>query len=164
MEFYRLVTAEDIAGVNLVLHVVEGGGVAVGDYGGGLVLEGGKVVYYLAAEEGGAVGERRFVDDYVCALGLDALHDALDCRLAEIVAVRLHRQAINTDCHRRLLGYTAGRIACARCFCRSVVACCSGSRSTTCCAISAVLVLGGVVVPAGATKDGVGDVVLAGAV
>ena len=102
-----LVAAENVAGVNLVLYVIEGGGVAVGDDGGGLVLEGGEVVHYLAAEEGAAVGERRLVDYYVGALGFDALHDTLDCRLAEVVAVRLHRQAVNTDCHRRLLGCIA---------------------------------------------------------
>ena len=122
-----LVTIENIACINFLLRVLKACIVAVGDDGGGLVLEGGEVVHYFAAEEGAAVGERRLVDYYVGALGFDALHDALDCRLAEVVAVRLHRQAVNTDCHRRLLGYTAGRIACARCSCRSVVACNSGS-------------------------------------
>ena len=139
-----------------MLYVIEGVGVAVGDDGGGLALEGGKVVYYLAAEEGCAVEEGRFVDYYVCALGLDALHDALYCRLAEVVAVRLHRQAVNADSHWLLLGNTAlGRIACARC---------ASHIAHGCCAVGRVLVLGGVVVPAGAAQDGVGDVVLAGAV
>lgn len=52
-----------------------------------LELERLEVVYDAAAEEGGAVGERGLVDDYLGAFGLDALHDALDGRLAEVVGV-----------------------------------------------------------------------------
>ena len=37
------------------------------------------------------------VDDDLGSLRLDALHDALDGALAEVIAVRLHRQAIDTD-------------------------------------------------------------------
>ena len=92
-----LIAAEDVAGIDLGLHVVEGGVVAVGDDGGGLLLEGGEVVDDAAAEEGVAVGEGGLVDDDRGALGLDALHDALDGALAEIVGVALHRQTIDAD-------------------------------------------------------------------
>ena len=92
-----LIAAEDVAGIDFGGHVVEGGVVAVGDDGGGLLLEGGEVVHHLAAEEGVAVGEGGLVDDDRGALGLDALHDALDGALAEIVRIALHRQTIDAD-------------------------------------------------------------------
>ena len=72
------VAAEDVAGVHLAGHVVEALVVAVGDDGFGAALELVEAVHDLAAEEAGAVFERGFVDDDLGALGLDALHDALD--------------------------------------------------------------------------------------
>ena len=54
-----------------------------------------QVVDHEAAEEGAAVLEGRLVDDDFGALGLDALHHPLDAALAEVVAVRLHRQAVD---------------------------------------------------------------------
>ena len=58
-----LVATEEVAGVDLVFHIVEDGVVAVGDDGIALTLELGQVVDDTAAEEHGAVGEGRFVDD-----------------------------------------------------------------------------------------------------
>ncbi len=58
-------------------------------------LEVGEVVDDAAAEEGGAVSKGRLVDDDLGAFGLDALHHALDGRLAEVVGVGLHGQAVN---------------------------------------------------------------------
>ena len=55
-----------------------------------------QVVHYLAAEEGCAIFQGWLIDDYLGTLRLDTLHDALDSTLAEVVAVRLHRQAIHT--------------------------------------------------------------------
>ena len=127
-----LVSLEDVSGVNFFANVIEGGVVAVGDDGLGLALEICKVVDHLAAEEGAVVGECWLIDDYICSFCFDALHNALDGTLAEVVAVALHRETIHSDCYRRLLG--------------------------------SVLVLGGVVVPAGAAEDGIGDVVFPGAV
>ena len=92
-----LVAAEEVAGVDLVLDVVEDGVVTVGDDGGTLSFEFGEVVDDFAAEEGGAVFERRLVDDDLGAFGLDAFHHALDGGLAEVVGVRFHRQAVNAD-------------------------------------------------------------------
>ena len=62
-----------------------------------LLLEFLQVVYYEAAEEGAAVFEGGLVDDDLGTLGFDALHDALDGTLAEVVAVALHREAVDTD-------------------------------------------------------------------
>ena len=129
-----LVAAEDVAGIDLGGDVAEGVVEAVGDDGLAAGLEGGEVVDDEAAEEGGAVGERGLVDDDLGALGLDALHDALDGGLAEVVGVGLHRQAIDAD---------------------------DGGLSPT---LAAILVVGAVGVPAGLGQDGVGDVVLARAV
>ena len=130
----KLVAAEDVAGIDLGGDVAEGVVEAVGDDGFAAGLEGGEVVDDEAAEEGGAVGERGLVDDDLGALGLDALHDALDGGLAEVVGVGLHRQAIDAD---------------------------DGGLSP---ALAAILVVGAVGVPAGLGQDGVGDVVLARAV
>ncbi len=78
MPYDYLIPPKNIPSIDFVRDVVEGGVVAVGDDGGGLGLEGGEVVDDFAAEEGDAVFQGRFVDDDLCALGLDAFHDALD--------------------------------------------------------------------------------------
>ena len=61
-----------------------------------LLLEGVQIVYDFASKESGAVLQSRLVDDHSCTLCLDTLHDALDGRLAEVVGVGLHRQAVDT--------------------------------------------------------------------
>lgn len=55
---------------------------------------------HLGAEELRRV-QRGLVDHHGRALGLHALHDALDGARAEVVGVRLHRQSVNA--HERLL-------------------------------------------------------------
>ena len=62
-----------------------------------LLLESLEVVDNLAAEEGRAVGKSRLIDDDFGSLSLDALHDALDGGLAEVVGVGLHGETIDTD-------------------------------------------------------------------
>ena len=92
-----LISAEDVPGVDLFLHVVEGRIVAVRDDTAAHVLELLEVVDDLGAEEGRSVLERRLVDDDRRAFRLDALHDALDRRLPEVVRVGLHGQAVDAD-------------------------------------------------------------------
>ena len=95
---YRLkisIATEDVAGVDLLLDVVEAGVVAVGDDGVAAGLEFLQVVYHKAAEEGAAVLEGGLVDDDLGTFGLDALHHALNGRLAEVVGVALHRQPVH---------------------------------------------------------------------
>ena len=89
-----LVASEDVACVDFLLYVVEAGVVAVGYDCLGLALEVVEVVDYFAAEEGCSVVEGGLVDDYFCSLGFYALHYALDGRLAEVVGVGLHGQAV----------------------------------------------------------------------
>ena len=51
---------------------------------------------HLGAEELRRV-QRGLVDHHGHALGLNALHDALDGARAEVVGVRLHRQAVHAN-------------------------------------------------------------------
>ena len=75
-------------------------------------LEGGEVVDDPGAEEGRAVREGGFIDDDAGTLGLDALHDALDGALAEVVGAGLHGQAV--DAHRDLALAVGGPFVAAR--------------------------------------------------
>ena len=54
------------------------------------------VVHDLAAKERTAVFKCWLIYDDLCALCLDTFHNALNGRLAEVIAVRFHCQAINT--------------------------------------------------------------------
>ena len=92
-----LVSSEDVSCIYLILYIIKAGIIAVGDDGICLCLELGEVVNNEAAEEGAAVFNGWLIDDNVGSLGLDALHDALYGRLAEVVGVGLHGQAIEAD-------------------------------------------------------------------
>ena len=72
------VSAEQIPCVDLVLHIVKACIVAVGQNGLTLPLELVEIVDHHRAEEGLAILQRRLIDNDLCALGLDALHDALN--------------------------------------------------------------------------------------
>ena len=61
----------------------------------GSTFFGSLVVNDLAAEKSAAVFQCRLVDDNLCALCLDTFHDSLNGRLAEVVGVGLHREAID---------------------------------------------------------------------
>lgn len=91
------ISPKQISCIYFFLHIFEAFVEAVGDDGAALRLKGGEVVHHAAAEEGGAIFEGGFVDDDLCALGFHALHNALDGRLAEVVGVALHRQAVHAD-------------------------------------------------------------------
>ena len=97
------VSPEQVAGVDLLLYIIEAAVIAVGNNGLTPLFERLKVVYHLAAKEGRAVLQRRLVDDDGRALGLDPLHDALNGGLPEVVRVRLHGQAVDADDARLLL-------------------------------------------------------------
>ena len=91
---------KQIPRVHLVRHVRELVAPAVGDDHVAAGLEGLQVVGHLGAEELRRV-QRGLVDHHGHALGLHALHDALDGARAEVVGVGLHRQAVHA--HDRLL-------------------------------------------------------------
>lgn len=89
-----LVPLKQIPRVDLVRHVRELVAPAVGDDHVAAGLEGLQVVRDLGAEELRRV-QRGLVDHHGHALGLHALHDALDRARAEVVGVGLHRQAVD---------------------------------------------------------------------
>ena len=62
-----------------------------------LALEILQVVHHETPEEGASALQRWLVDNHLGTLRLDALHHALDAALAEVVAVALHREAVNAD-------------------------------------------------------------------
>lgn len=95
-----LVPLKQIPRVHLVRHVRELVAPAVGHDHVAAGLEGLQVVGHLGAEELRRV-QRGLVDHHGHALGLHALHDALDGARAEVVGVGLHRQAVHA--HDRLL-------------------------------------------------------------
>lgn len=86
-----LVALKNIAGVDLVLHVVEAGVISVGNDGLRLGFELGQVINDEAAEETGAVFKGGLVDDDMRTFGLDALHHTLDGRLTKVVTIGFHR-------------------------------------------------------------------------
>ena len=73
-----LIPPEHIPRIYLFGNVIQAGIIAVGDDGVGEGLEAFEVVYYKAAEEGGAVFKGGFVDDYSGPFGFDAFHYPLD--------------------------------------------------------------------------------------
>ena len=86
-----LVSSKDVARIDFVLHVIKTSIIAIGDKGMTLRLERLHIVHHLATKESCAVFKGRLIDDHLCPLCLNTLHDALNCALAEVVAVRLHR-------------------------------------------------------------------------
>ena len=90
-----LIPSENIASINFVLYICQAVVEAVSNYGFALRLERGEVINHPTAKECSAIIERRLVNDYLRAFGFYALHDALNCRLAEIVRVGFHRQTID---------------------------------------------------------------------
>ena len=93
----RSASSEYIPGIYLLLHVIKTGVIAVCDDGMALCLESCQIIDYLATKEGAAVFQCWFIDDDLCSLCLDAFHDSLNGRLAEVVGVGFHRQTIDTN-------------------------------------------------------------------
>ena len=73
-----LVSAEQIARVDLLLNIVQATIVTVGNDSLTTLLELLKVVHDLAAKESRTILQSRFVNDDRCAFGFDALHDTLN--------------------------------------------------------------------------------------
>ena len=95
---YYLVPAEQIPRIHLLLHVAQHIRIeAVGQDNVALALKALEVVYDFGAEELGTVLQRGLVDDNGNALGLNALHNALDGGGAEVVGVALHRKPVDAD-------------------------------------------------------------------
>ena len=69
-----------------------------------MLFEFRQIIDNQTAEEGGAVFEGGLVDDDLGTFGFDALHHALDSTLAEVVGVRLHSEAVDSDSWGLLFG------------------------------------------------------------
>ena len=93
----RSVSSEYIPGIYLLLHVIKTGVIAVCDDCMAFRLEGIQIVNDLAAEKSATLFECWFIDDDLCTLCLDTFHDSLNGRLAEVIGIGFHRQAIDTD-------------------------------------------------------------------
>ena len=72
-----LVTGEKVAGIDLDSDVLEFFACAIGEDSLGESLKLCKGVDHAAAEEGGAIFKRGFIDDYGCPFCFDAFHHAL---------------------------------------------------------------------------------------
>ncbi len=107
---------EYISCIHFVLYIVQFRIVAVCDDGVSLGLEDSQVIHDAGSEEGNAILKGRLVHDDLGALRLDALHDALDGGLAEIVGACLHRKPVYTHDDllllRRIESAGGGVIAC----------------------------------------------------
>ena len=98
------VALENVSSIHFLSDIVQASIIAVGDDGLALGFELIEVVDDLRAKERFAIGNGWLIDDDFCTFGLDALHNALDSTLAEVIAVRLHSEAIDTnDTHKRCM-------------------------------------------------------------
>ena len=97
MTLFFSVSSENIPGIDFLFYIVQTAVVAVGNDGVGLLFEVLQIVYDYRSEEGTAIFQCGLVDDDAGTFGLNAFHDALNGTLAEVVAVRLHRQPVYSD-------------------------------------------------------------------
>lgn len=80
----QLISSEYVACMNLVFNFLQVVIKAVSNDSLALGFELVKVINYLATEECCAILKCRLVDDNLCTLCLDALHDAQNGKLTEI--------------------------------------------------------------------------------
>ena len=85
--FDDLVSSKNISSIYLLLHIIQTSIIAVGYNCLALLLEGFEVILYSTTEEGAAFFQGWLIDNDLSALCLDTLHDALNGRLAEVIAV-----------------------------------------------------------------------------
>ena len=105
MILYPSVSEIQVACVDLVHHIGQIIMIAVGNDHIASALERLQIAHHDAVEEMLFL-HCRFVHDDLHAFGFDALHHALNAALAEIIAARLHRQAVHADNRPRILRKT----------------------------------------------------------
>ena len=91
------VSAEKVPGIDFFFDVIQNRIIAVGNDTAAHGFEFLQIIDHAAAEEGASVFQGRLIDHDRGAFGLDPLHNALDRRLTEIVAVALHGEPVDTD-------------------------------------------------------------------
>ena len=88
------VPAENIPGINLILHVIQRGIISVCNDAAAHGLEPAEIIHYQTSEKCSPVIQRRFVYYHRSPSGLDTLHHSLYGTLAEIVGVGLHGKPV----------------------------------------------------------------------
>ena len=83
----ELVATENVSCIYFVINVIQTCIVSVSNDSMTLGFKLLQVIYYFAAKECSTIFKCWFVDDNLCTLSLDALHDALNGRLTEIVTI-----------------------------------------------------------------------------
>lgn len=86
----KLIPAEDVSSIDLLLYVIEAGVVAIGYNGVTNGFEEFQVVNDFVAKECILALKGWFVDNDLCPFVFYAFHDALYGRMAEIVGIGLH--------------------------------------------------------------------------
>ena len=94
---WGLVALKVISCIYLVFYIVQRLVIAVGNNRFALFFEFCQIINNKTSKEGLAIRDSGFIDDDLGTFGFDALHDALDGALAEIVRVALHSEAVNTN-------------------------------------------------------------------
>ena len=83
----KLVATENVSCIYFVINIIQTSIVSVSNDGMTLDFKLLQVIYYLAAKECSTIFKCWLVDDDFCALCFDALHDALNGRLTEVVTI-----------------------------------------------------------------------------
>ena len=91
------VSSENISCVYLVGYIIETAVITISDDSSGHELEFPQIVDYKATEESLAILQCRLIDDHSRPLCLDTLHKALNRGLTEVIGIRFHGKAVNTD-------------------------------------------------------------------
>ena len=91
------IPAEYVAGVNLLFNIGQRIIETIRNDGLAQLFEQGEIVHHTTSEEGGAIFQSRLVDNHLGTLSLDAFHNALNGRLAEIVGIGFHGESVYTN-------------------------------------------------------------------
>ena len=92
-----LIALENVSRIDLFSDIVQTRVIPISNNRFTLLLKFCQIIHHLTSEERLAIGNRGLVDYYFGTFGLDALHDALDGALAEVITVRLHGEAVDTN-------------------------------------------------------------------
>jgi len=93
--FLSLVSPQNIPSINFLFHILQAFVIAIRYNSMALLFESIKAIHYPAAKECGSVLQRRFINNHLGTLCLDALHDTLNGTLTEVIRVGLHGEAIH---------------------------------------------------------------------
>lgn len=90
------ISPKNISRINLLLHIIQTTIIPIRNNRLAHLFKLLKIIYHLAAKECAVIFQRRLVNNDGRASGFDSLHDALNGKLAEVVRVAFHDQAVYT--------------------------------------------------------------------